>query len=352
MSVPSFEVLLEQAKQIADYKAQQAQPQSGELLAKGLSGFFNQVANVPITPRESYIGSVNPATSEYSQFKTPVKMGGSFLEQVFRGGQEAAPEGSIPITQPQFAEKGLSSMFKKTTRPLMTQSAFESQYASLDMLRDAFPNQTDEALKLKSVGELQQTLANNRATAPTDVFSQEGGELKKVGEVKKGSKVLPDQSSKDKNIVARYQLNLKTDPEFKKSSEIIAASNTLEELLTKASQGNEVAFSDASTMAAKNIGEVGMLSESDVTRYSQGGSISRKVADKIAKLSRGVSSELTIDDMREISKALKLKAEERKSTAIESQANMMSTNLDISLEEARKLLGGSTGKKDPLGLGL
>ena len=169
MAVPSFEQLLEQARQISQYKADQASPQTGELLAQGLAGLGHSFLNAPIGEKQTYVGAVNPSTSQYTAFKTPQQTGGTvsdlFARKLSGQDQETAPAGSVPITQTQFADKGLSNIFKKTNKPLTTQSAFESGYASEDFLRDAFPDKTDEALKMVSVGELQQTLSTKRAEA-------------------------------------------------------------------------------------------------------------------------------------------------------------------------------------------
>lgn len=169
MAVPSFEQLLEQARQISQYKAEQAQPQTGELLAQGLAGLGHSFLNAPIGEKQTFVGTVDPQTSKYTSFKTPQQTGGTvsdlFARKLSGQSQETTPEGSVPITQTQFADKGLANIFKKTNRPLTTQSAFESGYASIDMLRDAFPDKTDDALKLASVGELQQTLSSQRAAA-------------------------------------------------------------------------------------------------------------------------------------------------------------------------------------------
>jgi len=97
---------------------------------------------------------------------------------------------------------------------------------------------------------------------------------------------------------------------------------------------------------AKTMGEVGMLSESDVTRYVQAKALDRSAADKLNKWIKGVPTTATLNDIQQIGKVMRQKFTEQIQPIIASYAQQMSTGLGITEEEAinylasDKLIGG------------
>lgn len=71
----------------------------------------------------------------------------------------------LPIPQVKDLAEAKSKFAPKDTRPLSTQKALESGYASMDFLREVFPGYTDEQLKDVSVGTLQQKVGLNKSEA-------------------------------------------------------------------------------------------------------------------------------------------------------------------------------------------
>lgn len=145
-----------------------------------------------------------------------------------------------------------------------------------------------------------------------------------------------------KNLIFRYQTELRREPDYKKASDMIRSADELETLLKnvydKNGKINEVAFSGAKAKAARAAGEVGVMTDADIARYSQGSSIIRKSSDKLTNLINGKPTDLTIEDMQAVSEAMRLKAEERRLNAANMTADMMAVNLNMSPDEVYKYL--------------
>ena len=146
-----------------------------------------------------------------------------------------------------------------------------------------------------------------------------------------------------------YVSDFNNDPEYKTVKTQRQAANKLQEFLLQANKGNEVAFATASTMAAKQAGEVGMLSESDVTRYAQAKSIPQATLDKIKLWVKGRPSDSTIQDLNEVSNGIKDILNAREQELIDVYSNQMSENLGIERGKARRYFGFEE-KKDTGGV--
>jgi len=85
---------------------------------------------------------------------------------------------------------------------------------------------------------------------------------------------------------------------------------------------------------AKTMGEVGMLSESDVTRYVQAKAIDRSTADKLNKWIKGVPTDATLNDIQQIANVMRTRFTEQIQPIISSYAQQMSTGIGITEDEA------------------
>lgn len=79
----------------------------------------------------------------------------------------------------------------------------------------------------------------------------------------------------------------------------------VDRLLKAGEEGNQVAFNTVGTKMAKAMGEVGVLTESDVKRYIEGGSLTRKAGDSLLRMINGKPSQATINEIKEITGVLK-----------------------------------------------
>lgn len=114
-------------------------------------------------------------------------------------------------------------------------------------------------------------------------------------------------SEKEERLTRTAQLNaarglLKDDPRAKKAVEQGMALESIEPLLKEIESGNEMAVQSLGTQLARAMGEVGVLTDTDVIRYVQGTSWGRKLKDWWA---RGAEGELPKDAIEGIRKNIK-----------------------------------------------
>lgn len=96
---------------------------------------------------------------------------------------------------------------------------------------------------------------------------------------------------------------LKDDPRFKKAIEQGMEFESVNDLLSEVEKGNEVALSALGTKLARAMGEVGVLTDTDVVRYIAGQSWGRRL-EKWYK--GGMQGKLPPESLKEIRKNLKL----------------------------------------------
>ena len=111
--------------------------------------------------------------------------------------------------------------------------------------------------------------------------------------------------------------------------------------LEGAKSGNQAALASLGTKLARYMGEVGVLTDADVTRYIGGASWARKANDWFSKGAKGELSIPSHDDINSLLKGFELAQEKRGYEIYDDLANQfISLYPEIgSLEEARKKLG-------------
>lgn len=77
------------------------------------------------------------------------------------------------------------------------------------------------------------------------------------------------------------------------------------EVENMAKGGNTVASSALGVKMARGMGEVGVLTESDITRYVQSGRLDRKAADVLSKWFTGTPSDATLNEISQIASVLR-----------------------------------------------
>lgn len=78
----------------------------------------------------------------------------------------------------------------------------------------------------------------------------------------------------------------------------------ISEVADIASNGNTVAAAALGVKMARGMGEVGVLTESDISRYVTSGRLDRKAADKLSSWLRGRPTDATIGEIRQIASVL------------------------------------------------
>ncbi len=156
----------------------------------------------------------------------------------------------------------------------------------------------------------------------------------------------------EKRLVKSYQDSFNRDPAIKTYKDQGMSLAAVNGIIQEAKKGNQVSASALGVKMAKTMGEVGMLSESDVTRYVQAKAIDRSAADKLNKWIKGVPTDATLNDIQQIANVMRTRFTEQIQPIISSYAQQMATGIGITEDEAinylasERLLGM---EKQPVG---
>lgn len=117
---------------------------------------------------------------------------------------------------------------------------------------------------------------------------------------------------KTKNRYRNYVLDIEQrDPIIKEMNKQSVSLAQTEQLINLTKEGNTVAASAMGTKMAKSMGEVGMLTESDVRRYITSGQLTRKAGDKLMLMIKGKPTDATLEEIGQIANTLKNTFESR-----------------------------------------
>lgn len=105
-------------------------------------------------------------------------------------------------------------------------------------------------------------------------------------------------------------------------------------LIDLARKGNTTAFSSVGPKMAKAMGEVGVLTENDVKRYVQSKQLSRSTGDKWSNWVAGHPSEMTMDEIQEITRVLKGGMDSKINPIYKNATLQLAHNMHMAPEEA------------------
>lgn len=112
----------------------------------------------------------------------------------------------------------------------------------------------------------------------------------------------------DKETKTRYRNYLldieQRDPVIKEMNKQSLSLGQMQEMVNLARGGNTVASSVMGTKMARAMGEVGVLTESDIIRYVQSGQLTRGAADKLSRMLTGAPTETTLEEISQIGNVL------------------------------------------------
>jgi len=116
-----------------------------------------------------------------------------------------------------------------------------------------------------------------------------------------------------------------------------------DQLIAQIESGNEVALGALGTKMARAMGEVGVLTESDVSRYIEAQSLVQKAKDKFGRAFMGNLSAKTLQDIKEVTQKMKEGFKKRKSEIQEKYIDYAHENfgkdVDMSREEISQRFG-------------
>lgn len=131
-----------------------------------------------------------------------------------------------------------------------------------------------------------------------------------------------------------YSESLEKNPIAKKIREQGIGVDQLSEMTAIAAAGNTVASSAMGVKAAKAMGEVGVLTESDIKRYVQSGRLDRAAADTLSRWINGRPTEATINEIGQISNVLRDSFDEKIQPIHNTYVERLSRNYNLTPEES------------------
>jgi len=142
----------------------------------------------------------------------------------------------------------------------------------------------------------------------------------------KKDKYLDLNKSKEERIARQQQINtmrgfLKDDPTYKTVRQQALEFDQVNDIIKDAESGNQAAIAALGTKLARAMGEVGVLTDTDVVRYVGGTSWGRKLKDWWKKGAEGEISEETLNDIKANIKTISKKLKDNESKVFERAAS-------------------------------
>ena len=122
---------------------------------------------------------------------------------------------------------------------------------------------------------------------------------------------------------------------------------SVQELINQVEQGNQAALGALGTKLARAMGEVGVLTDTDVVRYVQGQSWGRKLMDAAKKGAYGELSDDTLNDIRTNLSTLSEKLNKNVDKVYSNAGSRLKTAFpDLKDDEIQGLLGRISTTKE------
>jgi hypothetical protein len=220
--------------------------------------------------------------------------------------------------------------------------------SDLAQRREALMNQYKQmsmAEMSKAKRESAEKIAEDRNKLMEEKTRLYGRQVEKMGSGREESKAFRKERAEiqDERYVKDKMLGLKKDfrkdYRYKDAYKEDLAFDQVNKLMDAAKDGNQIAFNAVGTKMARAMSEVGVLTESDVSRYVEGGSLTRKAGDSLLRMINGKPSEATMEDINEITQVLKEAHGSRLAPIFEDFANDAVQQLGKTREQAYKELG-------------
>lgn len=156
---------------------------------------------------------------------------------------------------------------------------------------------------------------------------------------------LDKQDTREGRISRKQQLDaarglIKDDPRTKKAFEQAMALEDIQPLVEQVKAGNQNAAAALGTRLARAMGEVGVLTDADVTRYVQGTSWGRKLQDWYSRGAEGAPSPETLEEIIQNADTISGKLQSNLQNVYGNAASRMKTAYpDLDDETISGLLG-------------
>ncbi len=250
----------------------------------------------------------------------------SMLDMFLKGGAQMA--GGIAQTKPAemvqtagLADIDIEKAKQKTNLTDRQRQALEAQMKILDVKEMNDPTSMTSKVYRRTLQDLSPAigkmpeLQNASAQAIGKIFPMVQAKISNDARLAQQQMLLQfkkqgvdQRNAEEKRRMTALQINsarglLKDDPRFKKAIEQGMEFESVDSLLSEVEKGNETALSALGTKLARAMGEVGVLTDSDVIRYIAGQSWGRRL-EKWYK--GGMQGKMPKESLTEIKKNLKL----------------------------------------------
>lgn len=265
---------------------------------------------------------------------------------------EANRDPSSP--QSKIAQDRVLEVQKKLGQPVneaqIRSMSGEQLYKSFNYLQEDlvqhYKNLNNEAERAKDLQVSKNTLAAQEARMQMEDKRWAEGEKRRQAELERREDKDRQQERQQRITTARGMI--KDDPRFKKVMEQSMEFDSVNELLGEAEKGNQQAVGALGTKLARAMGEVGVLTDTDVVRYVAGQSWGRKLQDWFAKGAKGELSADTIKGIKANLKVLKEKLNKDVNKVVSnSTSRMKAAYPDMAEEDIRGILGFGTMQPMP-----
>lgn len=151
------------------------------------------------------------------------------------------------------------------------------------------------------------------------------GEMYKQSQMNKRAYIsaanrVPVEDKKEKDFraeVSKMSDRIVKDPVIKKMQEQGISLDSVGQLADFSRSGNSIAGNALGAKMARAMGEVGVLTDQDVKRYTTSGKLGRKAADTLSKWLSGTPTEATLQEIQQIANVIS----DNYNTKIQSKTN-------------------------------
>lgn len=150
---------------------------------------------------------------------------------------------------------------------------------------------------------------------------------------------------RDERQIERYTKMAEGSDQYKAAEKKLTSTSTIRELLKDAKTQGGQSLAMLGPQVARNIaGEVGVMTDKDVTRYVQNPSLVGSLKDTLAKIKDGKISEVSYDNLNRLVNIMERKAIDNRAEAYRKRAIQLSRNSDLEMEDALEKLDPNYAK--------
>lgn len=219
---------------------------------------------------------------------------------------------------------GTYAQAQKDLRPTVASTPEDlkplSQMMTFASAKTVLPKLTEQEYMTESIGGFKQRVAGGKQN---DLNTERGYR----------------REERMDRFVIEFKDKILNNPELRQIKQQRLGLDTSDDISQLVSGGNSVAASALGIKQAKGLGEVGVMTDSDVVKYIRSGKLSQKSGDILLTWLRGTPTAATLQEVNEINEVIKDRLAQREQEIVGEYVTVLSNNFDITPEEAMRRLG-------------